>query len=61
MFRATMCSSSEELSVAMRHWYLSLYGWLSDQLVGMGQSDKYQCRIDILSYPDDGHTVARNM
>ena len=25
------------------------------------QSDKYQCRIDIVISPDDGHMVARNM
>ena len=30
MFRATMCPSSEELTVSMRHWYFfTLYGWLS--------------------------------
>ena len=50
-------------------------GWLSGVLVGMGlggclvccsrqpptQSEKYQCRIDRVSSPDDGHIVARNM
>jgi len=41
--------------------FFTLYGWLSDLLVGMRQSAKYQCRIDILSSPDDGHIVARNM
>jgi len=25
------------------------------------QSEKYQCRIDIVSSPDDGHIAARNM
>jgi len=25
------------------------------------QSEKYQCRTDIVSSPDDGHIVARNM
>jgi len=25
------------------------------------QSEKYQCRIDTLSSPDDGHTDAQNM
>ena len=24
-------------------------------------SEKYQCRIDTVSSPDDGHIVARNM
>ena len=25
------------------------------------QSEKYQCRIDTVSSPDDGHIVARNI
>jgi len=25
------------------------------------QSEKYQCRIETVSSPDDGHIVARNM
>jgi len=25
------------------------------------QSEKYQCRIDTVSSPDDGHVFARNM
>jgi len=25
------------------------------------QSEKYQCRMDTVSYPDNGHIVARNM
>ena len=25
------------------------------------QSEKYQCRTDAVSSPDDGHIVARNM
>ena len=33
MFRATMCPSSGELTVSVRHWYFSLYGWLSGQQV----------------------------
>jgi len=32
MFQATMCPSSGELTVSMRHWYFcTLYGWLSGQ------------------------------
>jgi len=48
-----------------------LYGWLSGLLVGILSnqqtrqpsihSDKYQCRIDTVNSPDDGHIVARNM
>ena len=43
----------------MRHWYfsLSMDGVWSDK----SQSDKYQCRIDTITFPDDGHMVARNM
>ena len=36
-------------------------GWLSGLLVGMRQSEKYQCRIDTVSSAGDGHIVARNM
>jgi len=50
--------------------FCTLYGWLSGRLVGMRhiptrqpliQSEKYQCRIDTVSSPDDGRIVARNM
>jgi len=132
MFRATMCPSSGDLTVSMRHWYFSfcmvgclvfstcfgqlcahhqetsmylcdtgifhsvwltvwsslhvsgnyvpiirrtyciyatlvfftLYGWLSGLRQARQptiQSEKYQCRIDTVSSPDDGHIVARNM
>jgi hypothetical protein len=33
----------------------------SDQTVTHMQSAKYQCRIDTVTSPDDGHIVARNM
>ena len=50
-------------------------GWLSGVLVGIRlqshpnqqtrqppiQSEKYRCRKDTVSSPDDGHIVARNM
>jgi len=48
MFRASMCPSSGEITVSMRHRYLSLCMggvWSSDQTPPI-QSDKYQCRID---------------
>ena len=50
LFRATMCPSLGELTVSMRHWYFSLC-----------MNEKYQCRTDTVSSPDDGHIVARNM
>jgi len=52
MFRATMCPSSGEITVSMRHLSLRM---------SPIQSDKYQCRIDTVISPDDGHMVARNM
>ena len=36
-----------------------LFFTLSGLLVGI--SEKYQCRIDTVSSPDDGHIVARNL
>jgi len=39
--------------------FFTLYWWLSGLLAT--QSEKYQCRIDTVSSPDDGHIVARNM
>jgi len=45
MFRATMCPSSGEITVSMRHLVLvTLYGWLSGMQDGIHstQSDKYQ-------------------
>ena len=56
-------------------WTL-LYGWLSGVHTAVWvavwsahqtatqppiQTEKYQCRIDTVISPDDGHTVARNM
>jgi len=43
--------------------FFTLYGWLSGLQTRQPpiQSEKYQCRIDTVSSPDDGHIVARNM
>ena len=44
--------------------FFTLYGWLSGLLQTKQapiQSEKYQCRIDRVNSPDDGHIVARNM
>ena len=81
LFRATVCPSSGELAVSMRHWYFSpcvggclvclgqlcahhqenllylcdnLCVWLSGIQPPI-QSEKYQCRTDTESSPDDGH------
>ena len=63
MFRATVCPSSGDVTVQMRHWYFSLciggclvfwLGWDSFQPTD-------QAATDTVSSPDDGHTIARNM
>jgi len=43
--------------------FFTLYGWLSGLQTRQPpiQIEKYQCRIDTVSSPDDGHIVARNM
>jgi len=45
--------------VRVRTKATEFYGWLSTQ--PPIQSKKYQCRVDTVSSPDDGHIVARNM
>jgi hypothetical protein len=52
MFRTTMCPSSGEITVSMRHFVIvTLCGWLS----GM------QSGIDTVISPDDGHIVTWKM
>ena len=43
--------------------FFTLYRWLSGLLIRQPpiQSEKYQCRTDTVSSPDDEHIVARNM
>jgi len=63
MFRATMCPSSGELNcVCATLVFFILYGWLSGLQTRQPpiHSKKYQCRIDTVSSPDDGHIVAQN-
>jgi len=71
MFRGTMCPSSVDVTVSMRHWNLSLCmggfwsaGWSSLQPADQTpriKCDKYQCRIDRAISTDDGLMGARNM
>jgi len=49
MFRATLCPTSGEVSFQP-----------ADQTPPI-HSDKYQCRIDTVVSPDDGHMDARNL
>ena len=57
MFRATMCPSSGELTVSMRHWYFHSV-WVA--VWSATQSEKYQRRMGTVSSADGGHIVARN-
>jgi hypothetical protein len=72
MFRATLCPSSGEITVPMRHSvFITLCGWLSSMQGGMKppcRPDSHphrvtntKFRIDTVISPDDGHRVARNM
>ena len=63
MFRTTMCPSSGEITVSMRHWHLSLCmgGFWSAEQTPPIKSGKHQCRVDTVISPDDGHMVARNV
>jgi len=59
MFRATMCPSSGEITVSMRHltvWYAPCIPHSHPHRV-----TNIKCRIDTVISPDDGHIVARNM
>jgi len=60
MFRATMCPSSGETTVFMRHY---VDDWSAPCVP---DSHPYRirntkCSIDTVISPDDGHIVARNM
>ena len=69
IFRATMCPSSGETTVFMRHLVLVLL--CMEYMQGgipscIPDSHPYKitstkCRINIVVSPDDGHIVARNM
>jgi len=71
MFRTSMCPSSGELIVSIRHLvYVTLCRWPSGMhnRRSSTQSDIYQhrvtytrCRIDTINSPDDGHMDVRNM
>jgi len=60
MFRATICSSSGEITVPMWHLvFVTLCGLLRTSHPHKVPNTK--CRIYTVISPDDGHTVARNM
>jgi len=55
MFRATMCSSSGEITVSMR----GIPPCIPDTHPHRVTNNK--CRTDTVVSPDDGHIVPRNM
>ena len=63
MFRATMCLSSGAKrlrDVIALCWYVPwLQGGCQDRLVGSASDGRTTCQL--VSAPDDGHMVARNM
>jgi len=69
MFRATMCPSSGEITVSMRHLvFVTLCARLSGTQGAPCVPDSHphrvtntKCRIDTVISPDDGHIVTQNM
>jgi len=69
MFRATMCPSSGETTVYMRHLvFVTMCGWLSGMKGAPCIPDSHpyritstMCCIYTVISPDDRHIVARNM
>ena len=59
MFRATMCPSSGEITVSLRHCLARMVPCVPDSHLHRGANTK--CRIDTVISPDDGHIVVRNM
>ena len=52
MFRATMCPSSGELTVSMRHWYLSICMggiWSAGWIESNQQTRCHPCRVTSIS------------
>jgi hypothetical protein len=57
MFLATMCPSSGEITVSVRHLvFVTLHS-----ISHLHRVTNTKCRIDTVFSPDDGHIVARNM
>jgi len=70
MFRATMCPSSGENTVPLRHLvFVTLYSWLwyAERIPPcipdshLYRATNTRCRIGTVFSPDVGHIVARNM
>ena len=69
MFRATMCPSSGEITISMRHLvFVTLCAWLSGMQGALWTPDSHahrvtntKCRADTVISPDDGHIVVRNL
>ena len=67
MFRATMCPSSEENTVPMRHLvFVTVYVQMTfrpayQTVICTYRVTNTMCLIGTVFFPDDGHIVARNM
>jgi len=66
IIRRTYCFQATLVFFTLYGWLSglgTLYGWQSGLQTRLPpiQSEKYQCRIDTVSSPDDGHIVAQNM
>ena len=61
MFRATMCPSSGEITVSMRHLVFVTLKQVNIKLLTFFRVTNTRFRIDTVISPDDGHIVARNM
>ena len=60
MFRETMCPSSGENTVPMRHMvFVTVYPCIPDS--HLYRVTNTRCRIGKVFSPDDGHIVARNI
>jgi len=63
MFRATMCPSSGEITLSMRHLVFLTLEWIPLCIPDSHphRVTNTKCRIDKVISPDDGHMVARNV
>jgi hypothetical protein len=61
MFWATMCPSSGEITVSMRHLVFVTLKQVNIKLLTFFRVTNPRCRIDIVISPNDGHIVARKV
>jgi len=65
IFLGQLCAHHQNYCIYVTLVFFTLYGWLSGLMQQTRQppiqSEKYQCRINTMNSPDDGHIVALNM